>query len=102
MTATTDIALDRERVAAGGEPRRPRTGPEPAPRRRARRSWTPFWLLTPAGIVILFDEIPVVSARWPQPPARIVKSLRDFGRGRSLRSQDLSGPVRGRFDSVSG
>jgi N,N'-diacetylchitobiose transport system permease protein len=54
MTTTTDIASPSERVAAGGKPRRPRTTPsDPAPRRRARRSWTPLWLLTPAGIVII-------------------------------------------------
>ena len=54
MTTTTDVALDHERVVAGGTPRRPRTTPSsPAPMRRARRSLTPLWLLTPAGIVII-------------------------------------------------
>ena len=54
MTTTTPIALSEERVVAGDPSRRPRTTPpSPTPLRRARRSFTPLWLLTPAGIVII-------------------------------------------------
>jgi N,N'-diacetylchitobiose transport system permease protein len=53
MTTTTDIASVSERVVAGDQPRRPRTGPGAPPPRRVRGSRTPLWLLTPAGIIIL-------------------------------------------------